>query len=84
MNASAITCNWVEGGFQRGESVVVVEDIITTAGQVSTSVKQMRELGLMVRHVVCVIDRQQGGHEALKRISCSLASLFTLEQIERQ
>lgn len=77
------TCNLVEGGFQAGQTVVVVEDVITIAGQVCASVKQMRELGLVVEHVVCVIDRQQGGPENLKEMGCSLASVFTLDELER-
>jgi orotate phosphoribosyltransferase len=76
------TCNLVEGGFQAGEKAVVVEDVITVAGQVCTSVRQMRELGLSVEHVVCVIDRQEGGSENLKEIGCSLASVFTLTELE--
>jgi len=76
------TCNLVEGGFQAGETAVVIEDVITTAGQVCVSVEQMRGLGLIVQHVVCVIDRQQGGSENLQNIGCSLASVFTLEEIE--
>ena len=77
------TCNLVEGGFQSGETVVVVEDVITVAGQVCASVKQMRELGLRVKDVVCVIDREQGGRENLKEMECSLASVFALEELER-
>ena len=77
------TCNLVEGGFQAGEVAVVVEDVITTAGQVCASVRQMQEVGLIVQHVVCVIDRQQGGSENLKEIGCSLASVFTLDELER-
>jgi orotate phosphoribosyltransferase len=77
------TCNLVEGGFRSGETAVVVEDVITVAGQVCASVKQMRELGLRVKDVVCVIDRQQGGRENLKEMGCSLASVFTLEELER-
>jgi orotate phosphoribosyltransferase len=76
------TCNLVEGGFHPGETAVVVEDVITIAGQVCASVRQMRELGLRVQHVVCVIDRQQGGSENLKDIGCSLASVFTLDELE--
>jgi orotate phosphoribosyltransferase len=77
------TCNLVEGGFKAGETAVVVEDVITVAGQVCASVKQMRELGFKIQHVICVIDRQQGGRENLKDIGCSLASVFTLEELER-
>jgi len=76
------TCNLLEGGFQAGERAVAIEDVITVAGQVCASVKQMRELGLVVEDVVCVIDRQQGGRENLKEIGCSLASVFTLDELE--
>ncbi len=76
-------CNLVEGGFHAGETAVVIEDVITIAGQVCASVKQMRELGLIVQYAVCVIDRQQGGSENLKDIGCSLASVFTLNELER-
>jgi orotate phosphoribosyltransferase len=76
------TANLVEGGFEAGETVVVVEDVITTAGQVCTSVNQLRELGLVVEDVVCVIDRQQGGREKVEGIGCSLNSVFTLEELE--
>ncbi|UCG93243.1 MAG: orotate phosphoribosyltransferase [candidate division WOR-3 bacterium] len=77
------TCNLVEGGFKSGQTAVVIEDVITTAGQVCTSVKQIRELGLVVGYVVCVIDRQQGGKENLKKVGCSLSSIFTQEELER-
>lgn len=76
------TCNLVEGGFAPGEVAVVIEDVITTAGQVCTSVLQMRELGLKVQHVLCAIDRQQGGKENLEKIGCALFPVFTLKEIE--
>ncbi len=77
------TCNLVEGGFQRGDRVVVIEDVVTTAGQVVESVAAMRGQGLVVDHVLCVIDRQQGGREKLEGVACSLRSVFTLEELER-
>jgi len=76
------TCNLVEGGFSKGEKVVVIEDVITTAGQVCSSIRQMRTLGLIVEDVICVIDRQQGGRENLEKIGCSLNCLFTGEELE--
>jgi len=76
------TCNLVEGGFNKGEKVVVVEDVITTAGQVCSSIRQMRTLGLIVEDVICVIDRQQGGRENLEKIGCSLNCLFTGEELQ--
>ncbi len=76
------TCNLVEGGFSKGEKVVVIEDVITTAGQVCSSMEQMRKLGLIAEDVICVIDRQQGGRENLEKIGCSLTCLFTMEELE--
>ena len=52
------TMNLVEGGFQPGDKTVVIEDVITTAGQVVSSIRQMRGLGLVIDQVLCVIDRQ--------------------------
>ena len=75
------TCNLVEGGFNPGEEAVVVEDVITTAGQVCKSIKQMRELGLIVQNAACVVDRQQGGKKNLQDIGCSLASVFVMHEL---
>lgn len=76
------TCNLVEGGLNSGETVTIMEDVITTARQVCRSVKQMRQLGLAVPCVVCVIDRQQGGKENLEKIGCSLSSAFSLDELQ--
>lgn len=76
------TCNLAEGGFVAGDTAVVIEDVVTTAGQVCSSVGDLRSLGLRVDHVLCVIDREQGGHEALAGIGCELRPLFTLRELQ--
>jgi orotate phosphoribosyltransferase len=76
------TCNLVEGEFDSGEAVTLIEDVITTGGQICRSVKQMRQLGLVVPRVVCVIDRQQGGKQNLKSIGCSLSSVFSWDELQ--
>ena len=76
------TCNLIEGGVKKGSRLVVIEDVITTAGQVCTSIKQMREAGYIVEHVVAVIDRQAGGEETIKELGCSFAPVFTLTALE--
>jgi len=73
----------VEGGFRAGEVAVVVEDVITSGGQVATSAQQLRALGLVVQHAVCVIDRQQGGTETLEAIGCTASSIFTAAGLEQ-
>jgi len=76
------TCKLVEGGFDSGDKVVVIEDVITTAGQVCASIEQLRDLGLEVDRVLCVVDREQGGRESLGSIRCELLSVFTIRDLE--
>jgi orotate phosphoribosyltransferase len=76
------TCNLIEGGAKEGSNLVVIEDVITTAGQVCTSIEQIRAAGYTVEHVVAVIDRQAGGAEKIDALGCSFASVFTLTALE--
>jgi len=76
------TCNLVEGGPTPGERIAVIEDVITTAGQICTSIQEMRELGLVVTQVTCVIDREEGGRENLAKIGCTLAPAFTWRELD--
>ncbi len=77
------TRNLIEGGAVSGERLLVVEDVITTAGQVVDSVQQLRRLGFIVEHVLCVIDREAGGAERLEREGCKLRALFRMSELER-
>lgn len=72
------TCNLIEGGAEEGSHLVVIEDVITTAGQVCTSIAQIRAAGYVAEHVIAVIDRQAGGAEKIEALGCSLTSVFTL------
>ena len=76
------TCNLIEGGVEKGSAVVVIEDVITTAGQVCMSIEQLRATGLIVEHVVAVIDREAGGESKINALGCSLSSVFTLAELE--
>jgi orotate phosphoribosyltransferase len=75
------TSQLVEGGWTAGERVVVVEDVLTSGGQVAMSVEQMRALGLVAAHVVCVIDREEGARERLAEIGCQVAPVFTMTEL---
>jgi orotate phosphoribosyltransferase len=77
------TANLVEGGFAAGDRAVVVEDVVTSGGQVCASVQEMRALGLVVEHVVCAIDREEGGARSIAGVGCTLAAAFTMAELER-
>jgi orotate phosphoribosyltransferase len=77
------TANLAEGGFAPGETAVIVEDVVTSGGQVAASLADLRALGLTVRDAVCVIDRQEGGAARLAAAGCTLAAVFTLAELDR-
>lgn len=70
-----------EGGDVSGLRLVVVEDVVTSGGQVVLSTNDLRELGARIDTALCVIDRQAGGTEALAREGIELRALFTMEEL---
>ena len=70
------TCRLAEGGDIAGCRLVIVEDVVTSGGQVIASCEELRKLGAIVEDVVCVIDRQAGGASALAEADLTLRSLF--------
>ena len=66
-----------EGRDVRGLRVLLIEDVVTSGGQVVTSANDLRGLGATVSDALCVIDRQAGGAEALEAAGIALQSLFT-------
>lgn len=76
------TCRLAEGGDVDGHRLTVVEDVVTSGGQVVTSCGDLRERGAIVEHALCVIDRQAGGPAALAAIGVELHPLFTMTELE--
>lgn len=67
----------LEGRAEAGQPVVVVEDIVTSGGAALQAVRVLRDAGLDVRAVLCVVDREQGGREAFAAEGVALDPLFT-------
>jgi orotate phosphoribosyltransferase len=76
------TCRLAEGGEVDGRRLTVIEDVVTSGGQVVISCGDLRERGAIVEHALCVIDRQSGGPEALREIGVELLPLFTMQELE--
>jgi orotate phosphoribosyltransferase len=70
------TAKRIEGHFEPGELVCLLEDVVTSGGALAEAVSAVREEGLVVRHAVCVVDREEGGSDALARLGVRLSSLF--------
>jgi orotate phosphoribosyltransferase len=77
------TCRLAEGGELDGRRLTVVEDVVTSGGQVATSCGDLRDRGALVDHAVCVIDREAGGAKNLADVDVELRALFTMSDLER-
>ena len=73
---------WLEGPLpEPGSRITVLEDVVTTGGSSLKAVKQLREAGYAVERVVTIVDRQEGGLEAMTAAGLELRSLFLLEEV---
>jgi len=66
----------IEGVFEAGERVLVIEDVVTTGGALLAAIEALRVAELVVEHALCVLDRDEGGAEALSDAGVRLDSLF--------
>jgi len=71
-----------EGTEFAGCKLVLIEDVVTSGGQINLSASDLRDLGAIVDTAVCVIDRDSGGGENLKRNRIELISLFRMADLQ--
>jgi orotate phosphoribosyltransferase len=75
------TSNRLEGVFESGECVCLVEDVVTSGGAAVAAIEALREAGLTCRTAVCVVDREEGGSDALARVAVRLRPLFRASEL---
>jgi orotate phosphoribosyltransferase len=68
----------VEGPYESGEEVVIVEDVVTTGGSSLQAIERCEAVGLKVRRVLAIIDRLEGGREAFAARGYELTTLLTI------
>lgn len=76
------TCKLVEGGEVVSRKLVIIEDIVTSAGQIRESAKALRERGAVIVGILCVVDREEGGRENLAEDDLTLHSLYTMTELK--
>ena len=76
------TCQLAEGGIIEGRTILLIEDVVTSGGQVVESAEALRRLGAVVTDALCVIDREAGGSEALAAKGIRLHPLFRMSGLK--
>jgi orotate phosphoribosyltransferase len=75
------TSKRLEGVYAQGDCVCLVEDVVTSGGALLEAVEALREAGLTVRTAICVVDREEGGADALARHAVRLRPIFRASEI---
>jgi orotate phosphoribosyltransferase len=71
------TANRIEGVFEPGARVCVVEDVVTSGGALLSAVDALADAGLEVCAAICVVDRQEGGAAAIAARGIPFRAMFT-------
>jgi orotate phosphoribosyltransferase len=76
------TCRFAEGPDIKGKKITLIEDVITTGGQVLISASDLRKDGAIITDVVAVIDRSEGKTEKISDAGLRLHALFTMAELK--
>lgn len=72
---------WIEGDLEPGERLAVVDDVATTGGSTLTAVERARSEGFEVSCAVVLVDRQEGGLEAIRAAVPQASAIVTREEL---
>ncbi len=71
----------IEGRYEEGQTVLIIDDLVTHGGSILQTKALLEEAGLKVKDAVVLIDREQGAYERLKRHGINLISILKLQII---
>jgi orotate phosphoribosyltransferase len=77
------TCKLAEGADIKNKKILIIEDVVTSGGQVILSAKDLKAHGANILAALCVIDREQGGKEKLSKEGIELRALFTMTSLKK-
>jgi orotate phosphoribosyltransferase len=73
----------IEGNFSSGDSVVVVDDVITTGGSTIQAIDAIEEAGGQIAFVIVLVDREEGGRAAIEKRGYKVVPIFTRADLTR-
>jgi orotate phosphoribosyltransferase len=78
------TMQWIEGNITKGDKVIIVDDVITTGKSTIEAITRAKEAGLEIVKVMALIDRQEGGREAIEALGYRVDSIITRDEVMEQ
>jgi len=75
------TAKWIEGPLKSGETVTILEDVVTTGGSSQKAIEKVTEYGCKVGQVLAVVDRNEGGKETFKKLGMDYNFLFGINEV---
>ena len=75
------TCKIVEGREIKNRKIAIIEDVVTTGGQILESTKELEKLEATIIQIICVIDREAGGKENLYKSGLKFCPLFNITEL---
>jgi orotate phosphoribosyltransferase len=71
----------IEGNFRKGDSVVVIEDVVTSGDSAINAIKAVVNEGGSVAFVAVLVDRQEGGRKKIEEMGCRVVSVFDRDEL---
>ncbi|HJR80085.1 MAG TPA: orotate phosphoribosyltransferase [Anaerolineales bacterium] len=71
----------IEGEYRAGETILVVDDLATTGGSKFEAIEKLTGVGLVVKDIVVLVDRQSGARESLAQAGYSMHAVFTITEL---
>ena len=71
----------IEGEFHAGEIALVIDDLATTGGSKFEAIEKLTAVGLVVKDIVVLVDRQSGAKESLEQAGYSMHAVLTITQL---
>ena len=71
----------IEGEFHAGETALVIDDLATTGGSKFEAIEKLTAVGLVVKDIVVLVDRQSGAKESLEQAGYSMHAVLTITEL---
>jgi len=72
----------IEGNIQKGWKVAIIEDVITTGASAIKAIEAAKAVGVEIKVVLAVVDREEGGREEISKLGIPIYSLFTASELK--